>query len=200
MSSLWPSARYVQYHFLPSFCPPPHLLTGLGQRYDIVVEANAAPKDYWIRAVPQLSCLNLNTQAYDIRAIARYNKDSQKDPDTQSFNIQDQCADEDSKNLTPHLKQNVDAPNGAEKRFEVGLAPALGKPGEPPVVFQWTVNINHYQPNSSAPTILEVERDVNVMLPKGYAVTELNSADRWVYFVIQSLLPSIFLPIQPHPT
>ena len=180
------------YHSLP-LCPSAN--RG-GQRYEVVVKADAIPQDYWIRAVPQLSCFNINAQAYNIRGIVRYDKDSQQDPETQSFDFQDKCVEEDSTNLVPYLKKNVDAPkDSAETGFEVGLVPVPWKPGKPTTVFQWTVNTNHYQPNSSAPTILEVERDVNVTLPKGYAVTELDSVDQWTYFVIQSLLPGIFLPI-----
>ena len=109
--------------------------------------------------------------------------------------------EEDPKRLVPHLKIDVPAPkSGAEQGFEVGLAPVIGGNGQPPLVFEWTVNNSLYFPNSSAPTILEVERDVGVQLPKGYSVTEVNSVNEWVYFVIQSFLPSIPPYIHSHPT
>jgi hypothetical protein len=150
------------------------VLTYQLQRYEVIVEANAVPGNYWMRSVPQLTCLNLNSQQYNIRGIIRYDSTSTTDPTSQSWNIQDQCADEDSKNLVPHVVENVGEPEEGKKGFEVGLAPVIGEKGKPFLAFHWTVNSNHYRPNTSAPTTLLIGEDVNSNIPKGYSVTELN--------------------------
>jgi FtsP/CotA-like multicopper oxidase with cupredoxin domain len=43
----------------------------MGQRYDVIIEANQEVSSYWFRAIPQAACSN-NANSDDIRGIVRY--------------------------------------------------------------------------------------------------------------------------------
>lgn len=78
----------------------------LGQRYDIIFEANQDVGNYWMRAVPASGCSNI-ANADGIRAIVRYEGgDDSSDPTSIPFPITDtECKDETG--LVPILPRNV---------------------------------------------------------------------------------------------
>ncbi|KAG0641401.1 laccase 2 [Tuber brumale] len=161
------------------------IFVAIGQRYDVIVEATATSGNYWMRAVPQLSCFTMNSQQYNIRGIVRYNS-STSDPTSSSWSITDQCEEEDFHNLSPIVEDNVGSADSS-RDFRLSLSPA-NTGGTLPAI-QWTVNNNHYNPNTSAPTIMLINDNRDVTVPKSYSPTEVTSTDGWTYFVIQSLLP-----------
>jgi hypothetical protein len=139
-----------------------------------------------MHAVPQLSCFTQNSQQYNIRGIVRYSSTSTADPTSNSWTITDQCADESSSNLVPVVVENV-GDEDVETSLELSLLPAIG--GSQLLAFQWTVNTQHYSPNTSEPTILLIKDNQAVSSPSDYSVQEITGANKWVYFIIQSLLP-----------
>ncbi|PWW73655.1 laccase 2 [Tuber magnatum] len=169
------------------------IFVAIGQRYDVIVEANADPDDFWMRAVPQLSCFTMNSQQYNIRGIVRYDS-STLDPTSSSWSITDQCEEEEEDNLVPIVKDNVGSAN-SEEDFQLSLSPA-STGGKLPA-FQWTVNNNHYNPNTSAPTMMPINSYGGVTIPEPYSPTEVTAIDGWTYFIIQSLL-TIGYPFHLH--
>jgi len=53
----------------------------MGQRYDVIIEADQTATNYWFRSIPQSSCSE-NDSTNDIRAIVRYDNSSTADPTT----------------------------------------------------------------------------------------------------------------------
>ncbi|CUS13825.1 unnamed protein product [Tuber aestivum] len=157
----------------------------IGQRYEVIVEANATPGDYWMRAVPQLSCLPPNPRRYDISGIIRYDY-STLDPTSSPWNTTDQCEEENGKHIAPFFKDDAGSAN-LEENFQLTLL-RTNTSGTVPA-FQWIVNDNHYNPNTSAPSIMLINEDRGVIVPKSYSATEVTPIDGWTYFIIQSLLP-----------
>ena len=88
-----------------------YLTINIGQRYDIIVEANQATDNYWMRSIPQISCSN-NNNANNILGIVRY-ESSTGDPTTVGHTYEDSCLDLSSTALVPYLELNV----GADSSF-----------------------------------------------------------------------------------
>lgn len=80
-------------------------ISNIGQRYDVIFEANQTPENYWVRAIPAPGCskvINAN-----IRAITRHQGvDESVDPIATLFSIVDpECNDETG--LVSFLPVNV---------------------------------------------------------------------------------------------
>ncbi|MCJ1236200.1 hypothetical protein MMC14_004178 [Varicellaria rhodocarpa] len=82
-----------------------YLIINIGQRYDVIVEANQEADNYWIRAIPQISCAP-NSNANNIKGIVRYGS-STGDPVTTGYAAPDNCGDMPSADLVPYLKRDV---------------------------------------------------------------------------------------------
>lgn len=160
------------------------VLTKAGQRYDIIVEANQNTADYWMRAVPQSSCSS-NANSDNIRAIVRYGS-STSDPTTSGYNAlyDDDCVDEASSNLVPHLSQSVSSPTGQD--LDVSITT------KEPDLFRWMIGPNSMQVQWNDPMLLQVING-NTSYEAEECVYELSNADQWVYWVIETALPV------PHP-
>ncbi|KAH8885289.1 laccase-1 [Thozetella sp. PMI_491] len=83
------------------------VLISIGQRYDVVVEANAPIGDYWMRGGWVDACAR-NPNAKDMTGIVRYDPSSTSEPATSSnVTAPTSCNDEPQSNLKPWLKLNV---------------------------------------------------------------------------------------------
>ena len=102
----------------------------IGQRYDIIIEANATPGDYWLRAGWQTACA-ANGNAGGITGIIRYDNSSTSDPTTTGLSVDTFCGDEALANLVPHVALNV-GNYGPMTIEELGFS--FGS------YFEWTVN------------------------------------------------------------
>ena len=91
----------------------------IGQRYDIIVEANQEAENYWMRAIPQISCGD-NDNVNNIKGIIRYGS-STADPTTTGYPNPDNCDDIPSADLVPYLVRDVAAASSNED-MEVTLA------------------------------------------------------------------------------
>lgn len=82
------------------------LLISIGQRYDIIVEANAAPGNYWLRSGWQSACAT-NGAPDGMTGIIRYDRSSTEDPTSTGRTPSTFCGDEDLWKLVPYLAQDV---------------------------------------------------------------------------------------------
>lgn len=168
------------------------LFLTIGQRYEVIVEANQKPGNYWLRATPQITCGPPNPKTYDVRGIIRY-KNSKKRGEPNSTPVTtanvDVCADEDAVNLVPHVALQVGASSHVSNH-SITFKP-LDKPGPP--ARRWHVNGGYYTPNTTLPTLKRTLDDPTQVMPKELSTTELNERDTWTYFIIHSTLPI------PHP-
>jgi len=143
------------------------IVIGEGQRYDLVVEANAKPGDYWLRAGWQTACSSIQNAA-NITSIVRYDASSTADPVTTGITANNNCADEALENLVPHLAMNVG-------NFSEVTQETLG------FVFQnaflWTINTSSLYMNWSDPTTLRVLNDLDTF-PTEYNVVSVEVSFR----------------------
>ncbi|KAK6353890.1 hypothetical protein TWF730_008312 [Orbilia blumenaviensis] len=170
----------------------------IGQRYDIVVEADANTSeqtDFWIN---MKACLippgtsPVDCTAEDARTgIVRYNASSTEDPPTVS-NCRDQkmCRDEPKELVRPIVKRKVPPP--PEKMLEGFYISSVSFPNESTPYeeadqYRWNMANATFAVEWTHPTYsylgLEGERQP---FPPSYQSIYLNEKDKWVYFVINA--------------
>lgn len=110
------------------------LSIGIGQRYDVIVEADQAADNYWLRAIPQTSCSSTNLNTLDITGIFNYDSVAVATPTSSGWAYDDNCDDE-TPNIKPFLELDA-ATDGLETDFSIGLA-VNG-------VFRWTINSQQF--------------------------------------------------------
>ncbi|KAI1355572.1 putative extracellular dihydrogeodin oxidase/laccase [Xylaria sp. FL0043] len=163
------------------------LAIAMGQRYDVIVTANATAGDYWMRAIAQTTCSN-NDNADNIKGIVRYDSTSTADPTSVAWDAaaDDDCNDEDMSTLVPYLAIDAtDAPTGTEDDFDVQIVTSgnsvLWEMGSASLVSEWNY-----------PSLLQVYEGNDTWgdAQQSYAFAD---ADVWVYWVIQTANG------QPHP-
>lgn len=110
------------------------LSIGIGQRYDVIVEANQAAGNYWLRSIPQSSCSSTNENTLDITGIFNYDSVDVATPTSTGWEYTDNCDDE-TPNIKPFVALDA-ATDGLETDFQIGIA-VNG-------VFRWTINSQQF--------------------------------------------------------
>ena len=139
------------------------VLITIGQRYDVIVEANAPVGDYWLRSGYLCSA---NGNPTNITGIVRYNSSSNADPTTTAVTAIIACGDEPLASLVPYLAMNVG--NFSDNAIlEEALTSTSGS------VFNWTLNSSTLFLNWSDPTTLKIYNHENIW-PTDYNVVPIN--------------------------
>ncbi len=150
------------------------LLVSIGQRYDVVVEANAESGDYWLRGGWVSACA-ANDNAAGITGIVRYDSSSTADPTSSSTVTETAtCGDEPLASLVPHLAldvTNVAVVDTEDLNFVFDT------------YFKWTINSSSLLLNWSDPTLLQIFNGESVF-PTDYNVVAVDvsaprASDRW---------------------
>ncbi len=140
------------------------VLVSIGQRYDVIVEANAASGNYWLRAGWVGAC-SANANPANITAIVRYDNSSTADPTTSStVSTPATCGDEPLSSLVPHLSldvTNADIIETEDLNFVIDN------------YFKWTINSSSLLLNWSDPTLLQIFNNESVF-PTDYNVVGVN--------------------------
>ncbi|KAI1847280.1 hypothetical protein JX265_013539 [Neoarthrinium moseri] len=160
---------------------------GIGQRYDVIVEANQDPGNYWLRAIPQTSCSSTNENLLNITGIFNYDGVDVAEPASTMWPFTDSCDDESMDKLKPFVALDA-GQGGKEADFEVGLV-VNG-------VFRWTINDQQFYTHWEYPTLKQVI-DNNGSWAAEQHVNIFNETNEWVYFIIESQL-GITHPIHLH--
>ncbi len=147
---------------------------GMGQRYDIVVNANQTAGNYWIRAIPQVACSD-NDNADNIKGIMKYDSTNTTEPDTSAYTYTDSCDDEDMADLVPSLA--LDATTYIVENTE---AVTVGKSNN---LFKWYMSATTFSVEWDDPTLLQVLEDSTNFTTSSHIV-ELDTANEMVYFII----------------
>ncbi|KAI1419389.1 multicopper oxidase [Xylaria sp. FL1777] len=150
----------------------------IGQRYDVVVKADQDPGNYWMRAIPQLTCSN-NEMTLNIKGIVTYDNLTIEEPVTDPFAYDDTCDDEPYENLVPFVSLDVGAATD-EQVMDLGLTVVGG-------FFKWTLNSNTFLSDWGEPTLQKVLTPGAVFSDSENIVT-LNETNTWTYLVIESQL------------
>ncbi|KIV98193.1 hypothetical protein PV10_01870 [Exophiala mesophila] len=174
----------------------PWLFIGVGQRYDVIINANQAVDSYWLHVVPQTGCSsNLNKNAL---AIFTYEGANSTKPPTAAMSnapASNDCTDANDK-IVPYVKLNV--PDNytipARSRLDVGFAILQDAGGQ--TLFQWNLNFTAIVVPWHKPTLQSV-LESNHTFPPDMNLIALPEANTWSYWVIQAV-PTIAPPVA-HP-
>lgn len=159
---------------------------GMGQRYDIIVTANATADNYWMRAIAQTACSD-NANPDNIKGIVRYDNTSTDDPTSTAWAdaSDDDCDDEDMSLLVPYLAITASDSPEDEDDFEVAIT--IGGNG-----VLWEMTDTSFVNQWDYPTVLQAWEG-NDTWGSAQNVYAFPDANVWVYWVIQTANG------QPHP-
>lgn len=144
------------------------VIVNVGQRYDIIVEANATLGDYWLRGGWVKSCQGVaNDHPESATGIVRYNGGSTLDPiSTTSIVAPLSCNDEPEAHLVPRLKLDVGSiTETTVEDINVRLTHAA--------LFQWTINSSSLVLDWGKPTLQRIFRQESIF-PTPYNVVEIE--------------------------
>ncbi|KAK7520592.1 multicopper oxidase-domain-containing protein [Phyllosticta citriasiana] len=151
----------------------------MGQRYDVIVNADQGSGDYWVRAVPQSSCSS-NDNPDDIRGILRYDTSSTATPTTAPYTKFNNtlCVDEPYESLVPYMSVSPTNPStgGDELDVTVGTVNNL---------FKWYISNKTYEVPWEDPTLESIYNNDTAWTDNDHVVT-LDQVNEWVYFVIET--------------
>jgi hypothetical protein len=141
----------------------------IGQRYDVIVEANAAPGNYWVRSGWNLKCAN-NMNTDDITAIVRYDASSTDTPTSSStVTPSTSCFGEPLAKTVPHLSLDVTNIRGGV------VEEILGATFDD--YFKWTINTSSLLLDWSNPTMGQIFEGKS-LFPTEYNVVAVNVSCR----------------------
>lgn len=164
------------------------LLSPLGQRYDIIVEANQASvaNAFWLRAVPQTAC-SRNSNADNIRGIVYYEASTSL-PTTTAYDSTNTCEDENASKLIPIISQ----PLTIDEELYNETLPATAAL-DSNQLYRWQLNGTSMHLNWTTPTLRQILNADPVSFPPNDAVISVPRPDTWVLLVIETTLAL------PHP-
>lgn len=147
----------------------------IGQRYDVIVEANAEPGNYWLRSGWIGTCIG-NGNAAGITGIVRYDADSNEDPTSEStVTASTSCLGEPAANTIPHLELDVGNIGAGVVYEELGAHfPSSFKAFvEGDDYFKWTINTSSLLLDWSDPTMAQIF-DGDSIFPTDYNVVSVE--------------------------
>lgn len=155
----------------------------MGQRYDIIITADQAStaSSFWMRAIPQSACSD-NESADNIKGIISYTANITT-PTTQGYEYTDSC--EDETDLVPWVPKTVAIANWNDLQDVTISQNDAG-------LYKWYLNSTTMLVEWAKPTLGGVLNNVSSWEADD-AVVQLDEANKWVYFVIQTSMPV------PHP-
>jgi len=140
------------------------IYVSIGQRYDVIVEANATPGNYWLRAGWVGAC-SANENPDEMTGIIRYDASSTQDPSsTSTVGTATSCLDEPVESLVPHVAMNV---TGNMDIITEGVGYEIDS------YFKWTINTSSLYLDWANPTLVQIFKNESVF-PTDYNVVALE--------------------------
>lgn len=138
------------------------------QRYDIIVEANAPPGNYWLRAVWVNACAGVaNDHPEASTGIVRYDAASVGEPTSASaVDPPTTCQDEPLESLVPHMSFDITSIAGTTvEELRVRFTHDA--------LFTWTINSSSLKLDWSTPTLERVSNH-DAVFPDAYNVVSVD--------------------------
>ncbi|KAL9082176.1 MAG: hypothetical protein Q9159_006641 [Coniocarpon cinnabarinum] len=174
------------------------VMLGVGQRYDVLINATQHYGNFWMRVVAERACNSTNNGKG--QAIVRYEGGTDSTPTSPDTAMGGSC--DAPGTLTPYVSNTV----GSEDAFKSqarSLDINLGKSGIAPQnqnIVVWGVNVTAIDVQWQNPTLEYVLTD-NTSYPTTENLIELSCPEIWVYWIIQEVESgpvSIYHPMHLH--
>lgn len=163
------------------------LFLAIGQRYDVIIEANQAVGNYWFNATFDKSgACGLSNNPYPA-AIFSYQGAPNALPTNKGSAITADCRD--STGFTPVVSRTADQAtfNQNEKELSVNLTTAVTARGP---VFSWQVNGSAIDVSWEKP-ILQYIAENNYNFPPHSNVVEIQAQSGWSFIVLNNVVPIV---------
>ncbi|KAF2396900.1 hypothetical protein EJ06DRAFT_177362 [Trichodelitschia bisporula] len=161
------------------------LNVNIGQRYDVIVNADQLVGTYWMRADNQDTC-GETAQGKDIKAVVNYLGAAGTEPATDAYEYTDECIDEDMADIVPILPLNAGPADITEGVMDVVVANTSAK------VYKWYLSGATFQSQYDNPTLVDIFNE-NSTAETGNLVFDVSRRGEIVYIILQSPIPV------PHP-
>lgn len=159
----------------------------IGQRYDVIIEANQPVSSYWLRAMVGPCSKNANNGLGSIaNGVIAYSGASTGLPTSKAATFTNVCADEPAASLVPIVSTTVDSSTFASQVSALPAGPSLTNANS--TVFRWTLNGVSEVVNWADPTLLDISSGQNNQTKSANIIT-LPTANSWVFFVVESQMP-----------
>jgi hypothetical protein len=182
------------------------VFVGIGQRLDVIIEANQTAGNYWFRAdVPAGGLCGNNANPNGIKAIIHYSNSTFGNPTSTAWDRTganaDRCTDESyqSDKLTPYWDSFVpsDALLANPELLTV-QAQEAGVRTDGATIFSWAINTTALNVDWDKP-ILEYVQEGNTSYPASENLINVPDVD-WTYWVLQEIPTPNGLHLDiPHP-
>jgi FtsP/CotA-like multicopper oxidase with cupredoxin domain len=171
------------------------VLLGIGQRYDVIINATETAGNYWFRATPAADCASANK--FYAQSIFTYEGTTVADPTTSAATAPSVCQDESP--IVPWWNSSVPSTDFASQigdlEFSIDVE-QVSTNGQNIVV--WGVNLTAIDIDWEDPT-LEYVVTGNTSYPSVYNLIELPTANIWTYWIIQETGGAAAPVPIPHP-
>jgi FtsP/CotA-like multicopper oxidase with cupredoxin domain len=154
------------------------IVLGGGQRYDIIIEANQAVDNYWMRSIVETCNIILNSNYDGIRGIVRYEgvADTTVDPTTTTnSNTPNACRDGPIASLVPHLNKTV---GSAVSEDSLDVSWYYDIPAG--LIYHWSINTQALKIDWTQPTLQMIENGDSVF-PTPYNVKEITAVNEVIF-------------------
>ncbi|GME46776.1 Laccase-1 precursor [Neofusicoccum parvum] len=166
---------------------------GVGQRYDVIITADQEIDNYWMRSDPDVDC-SVNNNAGNIKAILRYNMAAASSEPTSTRHAEIPSACEDMA-VTPTVANTVPSDGFADAVQGLEVSVNITQQNGP--LIHWYINGSAMDIDWSYPTVQYVLDGNTSSFPSEINLVQLDEADQWYYFVLQTAQGS---PVNlPHP-
>ena len=174
------------------------LLMAIGQRYNVIIEANQDVGNYWFRALSELGCLSPNTNTRGSAAIFSYDGAPAGEPTSTGVPKPVDCNEPSP--LVPYVPNNVLKDTFVSQAKTLPINATKGESNlttNNQNIVYWGINSTAIDVDWKKP-ILSYVQEGNTDYPVTENIIELNSTDEttWTYWIIQQALGS---PRVPHP-
>jgi FtsP/CotA-like multicopper oxidase with cupredoxin domain len=166
------------------------VLLAIGQRYDVVINANQTAGNYWFRANVATDCLSANKN--NALSIWTYDTVTANTPTSSKFTEPTVCTE--PTNLAPYWKQAVPPGPFVGQELDVNLTKAKVEPNGDTMVV-WAIDTASINVKWEMPT-LKYLMDGNTKYPAELNVFPTTSEGKWNYWLIQTVQGTA--PV-PHP-
>ncbi|KZV96355.1 laccase [Exidia glandulosa HHB12029] len=170
---------------------------GIGQRYDVIIDANQGSGTYWLRATPQGGfCGAMTTDGSTNNGIIAYSGSSGTPSSTGPIPpANTACSDETQ--LVPHLPITVDQTAFSTNQTDIPVsAPFTTNDAQGNSVTRWQLNGNTMNVTFDYPTLQQLS-DGNTTFPAQLNPIFLNNANGTAYWIIENQSPIVH-PIHLH--
>jgi FtsP/CotA-like multicopper oxidase with cupredoxin domain len=150
------------------------IFLGIGERYDVIIDANQAVDNYWFRAEVMTAC-GANNNNGNIMSIFSYTGAADTNPTSTGTTAPQNCNDESG--LIPYVVKNVDSTNFLTEYEELDVLLDIGTASNGQSVAQWNVNGSVIDVDWEDPTLKYVE-DGNTTFATDLNLIQLPEANK----------------------